>query len=87
MATIVIDIPDADDYIRAVAAFCSRFGYQTLVDDGAGGFMANPETDDEFAKRMIAWWVKTVVVEAEVSSAGKVAREDADVIGQLLDIS
>lgn len=77
MPNITISVPSTTDLNRAVDAFCARFGYQTNVPDGSGGTMVNPETRNNFAKRQVAIWIKSIAAEYEGEQAAIVARTAA----------
>lgn len=63
--TLTITLTDAQG-ARAIAAICARHGYQATIDG-----QPNPETQAQFAKRMLIEWVKVNVTtyEAEQSVA------------------
>jgi len=63
---------------RVVAAFCAAYGYQTEI-DGA----PNPETPQQFTKRMIGEYMRSTVVAYEkkqrVDAAASQAGEPLEV--------
>jgi len=51
-ATFTITIPD--DKLIEVINFCSaNYGWQAMVDDGAGGLIPNPESEADICKRRL----------------------------------
>lgn len=82
MAQIIIDITPAAAVTRAVDAVCSNNGYQATIDG-----QPNPETKNQFAKRMLAAWVRSQVVRYESEIATKEARETATASAELLSIT
>lgn len=83
MPTIQIDIPVAGDLTRAVSAVCIAFNYQATLPGGG----ANPETQNQFAKRMLANWVKSIVADVEGRSAANTARTTAETSANALNIT
>lgn len=45
---------------RHVTALCARYGYQSTIPDpnNAGGTIPNPQTDNEFAERVVRNFVR-----------------------------
>lgn len=85
MATMTLTVPDpiVQD---VVDAFADAYGYQAEIDDGEGNQIPNPETDIQFAKRMIREYVKNVYKghQAKLFEAGRQAvldTADDDVAG------
>lgn len=74
MAQIIIDIPAGADLTRAVDAYCALYNYQALLPGGG----ANPETRNQFAKRMVANWIKDTTKEYEATLAATTARNAAN---------
>jgi len=72
MPTIQIDIPSSADLNRAVNAICLKFNYVEIINGSA-----NPETKNQFAKRMVAQWIKSVVADFDADQAGTTARAGA----------
>lgn len=75
MPTITIDVDTAGTLTRAVAATCAKFGYQPLINGEA-----NPESQNQFAKRMVAVTVKGWMAEYEGEQAAIVARATANAV-------
>lgn len=69
MPDIIITIDTAGNLTRAVDATCAKFGYQATLPGGG----ANPETKNQFAKRMVALTVKGWMVEYEARAAADAA--------------
>lgn len=88
MATISITIADAQ-LTRVVNSFTDSFGYAPMVPDGLTppGSMPNPETRNQFAKRMVAQWVKQRVSDHESLLAAETARATAATDAQGLTIT
>lgn len=76
MAQFILQVPD-EQRSRVVEAFCHRFGYTNKIPDGSGGEIDNPETRNQFTKRMMVDWVKSQVIEAEVDMASRSAAQAA----------
>lgn len=74
--TITIDIDNAGNLTRAVDATCAKFNYQTLING-----VANPETRNQFAKRMVALTVKGWIAEYEGELAAITARAAVGSVG------
>lgn len=73
MPTITIDIDNAGNLTRAVDAIAIKFNYQATLPGGG----ANPETKNQFGKRMVANWVKGIVADVEGQTASDAARATA----------
>lgn len=82
MPDIIISITPAAALTRAVDAVCANHGYQATIDGSP-----NPETRNQFAKRMLANWVKSQVVLYETSLAANQARVTAQASAELLNIT
>lgn len=76
MASISIDTGSAAQTNRIVDAFCAVYNYQTTIPDN-GGTIPNPENKNQFAKRMLARYVKDVVKGYEANLAAEAARVTA----------
>lgn len=74
MATITIDTGNAAQTNRIVDAFAAVYNYQTNIPDGSGGTIPNPENKNQFAKRLIARYVKDVLKGFEANAAADAAR-------------
>jgi hypothetical protein len=72
MATLTINIPDAIA-ARVVNGVCKRYHYSTTLEDGT----PNPETKQQFFKRMVIVFLKRAVREAEVETTSQEAAEAA----------
>lgn len=68
MATISITVPDAI-LTRVVNGVAGQHNYPATV-----GGSPNPETRTQFARRMLARWVRETVKAYEVTSAAESAR-------------
>lgn len=88
MATIQITIPDAQ-LTRVVNSFTDSFGYAPMILDNSVPPIAipNPETRNQFAKRMVAEWVKQRVITQESFMAAETARAAAIADGQTITIT
>lgn len=86
MATIQITIPDAQ-LTRVVNAFTDSFFYAPTILDGQGVAIPNPETRNQFAKRMVAQWVKEIVIAREALVAADTARQAAITGGQTITVT
>lgn len=69
MATITLNIPDAQ-LSRVVADVCQYYGYQSTING-----QPNPETQGQFAKRMIIQNVMLVCQQAESATAEQTATQ------------
>ncbi len=76
MAQITIDIPTVADLNRAVDAICLRFNYRATIVT-VNGETPNPETRNQFAKRMVANWIKSVIADFDADQAATTARASA----------
>lgn len=84
MANITLTIPDAI-LQRVIDAAAQRNGYQATVPDPTNlpdGTRPNPESKQQFAKRMLAAvlkdWVKAVETQAAASTAASTAGNKVD---------
>jgi hypothetical protein len=82
MADITITLTPAAALTRAVDAICALYGYQTLINGNP-----NPETRNNFAKRIVAEWVKAQVVQYESGVAMESARVTAKASAEALSIT
>lgn len=75
MAQIILDITPASALVRTVDALCGFNNYQATIDG-----VANPESRNQFAKRMVAIWLKQQVAswESNIASAAAKAAAEAD---------
>lgn len=84
MAQIIITIPDAQ-ITRVVTDICGLFGYQATFTDITGAVTPNPETPNQFAKRMVVEtvksWVKTYEMQQAAAQANTTAAASADQVG------
>lgn len=64
MPDIIITLTPASTLTRGVDALCGLNGYQTLING-----VANPETRNAFAKRMLANWLKGEIARWETPPA------------------
>lgn len=79
MANITITIPDAQ-LTRVVDGIAGQNNYQATIPDPAnptGPPIANPETKNQFVKRMMIKWAKESVKAWEATQAANVARDTA----------
>lgn len=60
MATVTLSIPDAA-LPRVIAAFVGRYNWPTTIDG-----VPNPETQAQFAKRMVAEFIRHTVRDWEL---------------------
>lgn len=72
MANLQITVPDAM-VPRITEAFKRQYNYQTTLPDGT----ANPETENQFLRRMILEYVKGVTGAHEAVGAAETARNNA----------
>ena len=85
MATISTTIPD--EYLpRVIEALAGNYGYETNIKDAEGNTIPNPETKAQFAKRMMAQWVKQNISAWESNEAAQVARTAAIANVELINI-
>jgi hypothetical protein len=75
MATISITIKDSQ-LTRTVDAICGSFGYNGTLEDGTD----NPETKAQFAKRMLASYIKSTVLDYESKLATEQAVKQAMIV-------
>lgn len=68
MATISLTIPDAVIQ-RVLDALTGTYGYRVTLDDGS----PNPQTKTQFAKAVVADYVKKIVRQWEAQQAGQTA--------------
>jgi hypothetical protein len=84
MATITITIADAD-LSRVVDDICGLFGYQAFIPQFIGPPLPNPETKNQFAKRMVVQdvksWCKTWEQQQAKAAAEVTAGQSADLLG------
>lgn len=71
-ADFIITIPN-DQVTRVVNGMALTHGYQDTLNDGS----PNPETKNQFAKRMLRKFVKSSVITAEAIQAADIARDIA----------
>ena len=53
-----------EEYARLIAAVCKSEGYQEVIDE-----KPNPESREDFARRMIMWAMQRTVYEHELDAA------------------
>lgn len=82
MPDITITITPAAALTRAVDALCALNNYQATIDGSP-----NPETRNQFGKRMLAQWVKSEVARYETGIAIEAARATAQASAAQLDIT
>lgn len=73
MPDIIVTVDTAGNLTRAVTATCWKFSYQATLPGGG----ANPETQNQFAKRMLAQTIKGWMIEYESTLAAEAARSTA----------
>ena len=73
MATVSFTIPDAV-MPRVTDAFVAVYGYSSTLPNGD----PNPETQVQFARRMVREYVRNVLAAFEAGSAGETASVAAD---------
>lgn len=80
MAQFILTYPDPWGP-RVRDALCANFGYQDTVDDAP-----NPESRTDFARRMLAEWLKSQVAAHESRQAARdvIAAAEADVRENLI---
>lgn len=78
MATLVLTIPDAQ-LTRVVDGIAGQHNYQAMVPAPIPSDppVTNPETKNQFAKRMMIKWAKDSVKAWEASQAANTARDTA----------
>lgn len=89
MATITLDVPDAQED-RIYEAFATAFGYQEEIadPDDAGQTIDNPQSKADFAKERIASFITGTVASVEAEAAATEARVAAiDSVNQDVVIS
>ena len=73
MATVSFTNPDAV-MPRVMDAFAAVYGYSSTLPNGD----ANPETEAQFARRMVREYVRNVLAASEAVVAGETASVAAD---------
>jgi len=73
---IILNIPDAV-HQRVLDGFSMQHGRPDTVDDGNGNQITNPESKDDFTKRLLIDWLKSKVVVCEMNVAGDAAKVTA----------
>lgn len=86
MATISITIADAD-LSRVVTDLCGFYGYQATLTDILGNTTPNPETPNQFARRMIVQSIKSACATYESQQAAATASGNAVNSANLLGVS
>ena len=82
MANFTITIPDAI-VSRVVDGLAGQHGYQaTTTDEDTGVVTPNPETKQDFARRMMRKWIKESVVAYETGLT-EAARKAAEAKAEL----
>lgn len=76
MATISITIADAD-LARVVSDICGFNGYQAQIPQPVGPPIDNPETQNQFARRMVLTTIRSWCVSYESQQAALVAAASA----------
>ena len=76
MATISINIGDTDIQ-RVVSDICGFFNYQAVLTDFFGNQTPNPETPNQFARRMVVQTIKSWVTTYESQQAAAAATASA----------
>lgn len=82
MASITLTIPDAIA-ARVIAGFCGMHGYQDQVQNDKGGMADNPETRQDFIKRVLLQSIKKDVLRWEGDQAQRAAHLTCDADIQL----
>lgn len=77
MAQFSFQIPDAKE-TAIIDAWCAQEGYKDMIDNGQGGFIANPQTKVQFAKQTL----KKLFVQAYVRQQAEIARAAAEATAQ-----
>lgn len=77
MAQIAITIPDAS-LARVVGDICTLFSYQATLTDLTGNQTPNPETQNQFAKRMLIQTIKGWMSNVESVQAAQLASAQSD---------
>lgn len=84
MATLSITIPD-NNATRIIGDICTFWGYQPFIIDQVLGPIPNPETQNQFARRMVVQtmqgWVATVESNAAALAAAQAATNTANQLG------
>lgn len=58
---MVTNVWTVEDRQAFLDDFCSQYGYQEMIDDGAGGMISNPVSRSEFANsKSVLFFVQTV---------------------------
>lgn len=76
MANITLTIPDAS-FTRVVRGICAYHGYTDLIEAVDGSMIPNPESRNQFAKRMLVTSVKNWLKNVEGELAAQAARATA----------
>ena len=77
MPSITIDVPSSSDLTRVVDAICGTYNYQANIPNN-GGTVPNPETKNQYSKRMVAEFLKKLTRTWEKQQAEKTAGVTAD---------
>ena len=86
MASITINIADAD-LPRVISGLCSFYGYQATIPSNVVGLpdTPNPESQSQFARRMVVQGIKSAIVSFESQQASvnaiATATESANQVG------
>lgn len=86
MATITINIGDTD-LPRVVTDICGYFNYQSVLVDMLGNRTPNPETPNQFARRMVVETIKSWVTTYESQQAAATATQNATQSASTVGIS
>lgn len=82
MPDIIVSVNPASALTRLVDAICANHGYQAIINGSP-----NPETKNQYAKRMFAKWGKGQVALYETGLAVNAARITAEASADALDIT
>jgi len=80
MAQLIIDIPGTTAEVnRILDAFTKHHGYKAMIQDPNNPLQTipNPQTKAQFAKAVVARFVKQCVIAQEATDAAEVARQAA----------
>lgn len=86
MATLTINIPDANAS-RIIGDICTFWNYQATLTDMTGNTIPNPETQNQFARRMVLETMKGWVATVEGNAAGAAASAAAIAAANQLGLS
>jgi len=86
MASITINIGNAD-LPRVITGVCGFFNYSATIPQIIGDPLPNPETQAQFARRMVVEAVRSWVKTYEMQQAAIAAQQTASAAADLVNIT